>query len=43
MPLTLTLDPHGEHLIAAHLRSGRYNSPEEVVNVEAGSLCCGSL
>jgi Arc/MetJ-type ribon-helix-helix transcriptional regulator len=32
MPLTLTLYPHGEELIAAHLRSGRYHSPEEVVN-----------
>jgi Arc/MetJ-type ribon-helix-helix transcriptional regulator len=31
MPLTLTLDPHGEELIAAQLRSGRYHSPEEVV------------
>ena len=32
MPLTLILDPHGEQLIAAHLRTGRYHSPEEVVN-----------
>lgn len=31
MPLTVTLDPHGERLVAAHLRSGRYHSPEEVV------------
>ena len=31
MPLTLNLDPHGEQLVAAHLRSGRYHSPEEVV------------
>ena len=31
MPLTLTLDPHGEQLVAAHLRTGRYQSPEEVV------------
>ncbi len=31
MSLTLTLDPHGEQLVAAHLRSGRYHSPEEVV------------
>jgi len=31
MPLTLTLDPHSEQLVAAHLRSGRYHSPEEVV------------
>jgi Arc/MetJ-type ribon-helix-helix transcriptional regulator len=32
MALTLTLDPHGEQLVAAHLRTGRYHSPEEVVN-----------
>ncbi len=35
MPLTLTLtltfDAHGEQLVAAHLRTGRYHSPEEVV------------
>jgi Arc/MetJ-type ribon-helix-helix transcriptional regulator len=31
MSLTLTLDPHGERLVAAHLRSGRYRSPQEVV------------
>lgn len=31
MPLTLTLDPRGEQLVAAHLRTGRYRSPEEVV------------
>ena len=31
MPLTVTLDPHGEQLVAAHLRSGRFHSPEEVV------------
>jgi Arc/MetJ-type ribon-helix-helix transcriptional regulator len=31
MPLTLTLDPHGEQLVEAHLRTGRYHSPEEVV------------
>jgi Arc/MetJ-type ribon-helix-helix transcriptional regulator len=31
MPLTLTLNAHGEQLVAAHLRSGRYQSPEEVV------------
>lgn len=31
MPMTLTLDPHGEQLVAAHLRSGRYQSAEEVV------------
>jgi hypothetical protein len=31
MALTLILDTHGEQLIAAHLRSGLYRSPEEVV------------
>ena len=31
MSLTLTLDPHDEELVAAHLRSGRYRSPQEVV------------
>ena len=31
MPMTLTLDSHGEQLVAAHLRSGRYHSAEEVV------------
>jgi len=31
MPLTLTLDAHGEQLVAAQLRSGLYQSPEEVV------------
>jgi len=31
MPLNLTLDSHGEELVAAHLRSGLYHSPEEVV------------
>jgi Arc/MetJ-type ribon-helix-helix transcriptional regulator len=31
MPLTVTLDTHGEQLVAAHLRSGLYHSPEEVV------------
>jgi len=31
MPLTLTLDSHGEQLLAQHLRTGRYRSPEEVV------------
>src|SRR5260370_21097792 len=31
MPLTLTLDPHSEELVAAHLRTGRYHSPEEVI------------
>jgi Arc/MetJ-type ribon-helix-helix transcriptional regulator len=29
--LTLTLDLHGEQLVAAQLRSGRYRSPQEVV------------
>jgi Arc/MetJ-type ribon-helix-helix transcriptional regulator len=32
MPLTLTLDPHGEELVQAHLRTGRYRSPEEVIS-----------
>lgn len=31
MALTLTLDPHSEQLVADHLRTGRYRSPEEVV------------
>jgi hypothetical protein len=31
MALTLTLDPHGEQLVAPHLRTGRYHSAEEVV------------
>jgi Arc/MetJ-type ribon-helix-helix transcriptional regulator len=31
MPLILTLDPHGEQMVAAQLRTGRYHSPEEVV------------
>jgi Arc/MetJ-type ribon-helix-helix transcriptional regulator len=31
MPLTLTLGSHGEQLVEAHLRTGRYQSPEEVV------------
>ena len=31
MSLTLNLDPHGEQLVEAHLRTGRYHSPEEVV------------
>ena len=31
MALTLTLDPHSEELVAAHLRTGRYHSPEEVI------------
>ena len=31
MALTLTLDQHDEQIVAAHLSSGRYRSPEEVV------------
>jgi Arc/MetJ-type ribon-helix-helix transcriptional regulator len=31
MPTTLNLDSHGERLLAAQLRTGRYHSPEEVV------------
>jgi Arc/MetJ-type ribon-helix-helix transcriptional regulator len=31
MPLSVTLDSHGEELVSAQLRSGRYRSPEEVV------------
>lgn len=31
MPLTVTLDLHGEQLVAAHLRTGRFATPEEVV------------
>jgi Arc/MetJ-type ribon-helix-helix transcriptional regulator len=31
MPLTVTLDPRGEQLVSAQLRTGRYSSPEEVV------------
>ena len=38
MALTLTLDPHGEQLVAAHLRTGRYHSPEEVVTRALESL-----
>jgi hypothetical protein len=29
--MTLTLGPRGEQLVAEHLRTGRYHSPEEVV------------
>ncbi len=29
--LTLTLGPQSEQLVEAHLRTGRYRSPEEVV------------
>lgn len=38
MPLNVTLDAHGEELLAAHLRSGRYHSPEEVVTRALESL-----
>jgi hypothetical protein len=38
MPLTLNLDPYGEQLVAAHLRSGRYHSPEEVVTRDLETL-----
>jgi Arc/MetJ-type ribon-helix-helix transcriptional regulator len=31
MSMMLTLDEHGEELLEAHLRSGRYQSAEEVV------------
>jgi Arc/MetJ-type ribon-helix-helix transcriptional regulator len=31
MPLTLSLGTHGEHLVEAHLRTGRYHSAEDVV------------
>jgi len=31
MPLTLNLDPHGEQMVVALLRSGLCHSPEEVV------------
>jgi Arc/MetJ-type ribon-helix-helix transcriptional regulator len=31
MPLTLTLDAHGEELVEAQLRTGRYHSAEEVI------------
>jgi Arc/MetJ-type ribon-helix-helix transcriptional regulator len=31
MAVTVTLDQHGEKIIEAHLRTGRYHSPEEVV------------
>ena len=31
MPVTVTLDQHGEEILEAHLRTGRYRSPEEVV------------
>jgi hypothetical protein len=38
MPLRVTLDSHGEELVSAHLRSGRYHSPEEVVTRALESL-----
>ena len=38
MPLTLTLGPHGEQLVAHHLRTGRYQSPEEVVTCALENL-----
>src|SRR5438093_1132217 len=31
MALTLTLDPHGEQLVTAHLRTGRYHAGEEIL------------
>ena len=31
MAITVILDSKGEEIVAAHLRSGRYHSPEEVV------------
>jgi Arc/MetJ-type ribon-helix-helix transcriptional regulator len=36
--LTLTLGPRGEQLLEAHLRTGRYHSPEEVVTRALESL-----
>jgi hypothetical protein len=41
MPLTPTLDSHGERLVAAHLRSGLYHSPEEVVTPALETLAAG--
>jgi hypothetical protein len=38
MPLTVTLDLRGEQLVVAHLRTGRYHSPEEVVTRALESL-----
>ncbi len=38
MPLSLTLDRHGEELVEAYLRTGRYHSPEEVVTHALESL-----
>jgi Arc/MetJ-type ribon-helix-helix transcriptional regulator len=41
MPLTLTLDPQGEQIIAAQLRTGRFHSPEEVVSHALEALAGG--
>lgn len=38
MAVTLTLDPHSEQLLSAHLRSGRYRTPEEVVTAALETL-----
>jgi len=38
MPLTLTLNHHGEQLVAQHLRTGRYRSPEELVTCALENL-----
>jgi hypothetical protein len=38
MALTLTPEFHGEQLVAQHLRSGRFQSPEEVVTRALESL-----
>lgn len=38
MALTLTLDPHGEQLVTAYLRTGRYHSAEEVVTRASETL-----
>jgi len=43
MPLTLTLDSHGEQLVSAHLRSGLYHSPEEVVTHALETLAAREL
>jgi Arc/MetJ-type ribon-helix-helix transcriptional regulator len=32
MAVTVTRDQHGEEIVKARLRSGRYHSPEEVVS-----------
>ena len=36
--MPLTLDGYGEQLVAAHLRTGRYRSPEEVVTCALETL-----